>query len=184
MYCFTCSRDSIRRTIEKYVEAEVRHKQSTTEWFKNIPPSIYATYSTAHREHLFPRVFFLNLETSGVDSDAVMRFSICGSTGERFGHSLGGMTRRLLWVRVLNDDSSASRNRWHPISMDPGSRLLKSIGIYRDDGSNIQPLITFLSICVNARCILLIQTTVFITSNGLGEEERRTHEGRRGSKGG
>ncbi len=40
-----------------------------------------------------------------------------------------------------------------------------------DEGSHIHPLITFLSVCVNARCILLIQTAVFITSNGLWERK-------------
>lgn len=55
------------------------------------------------------------------------------------------------------------------------------MGIYRDRGSHIHPLITFLSVRVNARCILLIQTTVFITSNGLWERERE--KGRRGREG-
>lgn len=51
-------------------------------------------------------------------------FCICGSIREKFSHLLAGMTRPLLCVRVLNDDSSASRNRCHPIPMDPGAHLL------------------------------------------------------------
>lgn len=43
--------------------------------------------------------------------------------------------------------------------------------------SHRHPLITFLSFLVNARCILLIQTTVFITGNGLRARKRRTEEG-------
>lgn len=46
------------------------------------------------------------------------------------------------------------------------------MGIYREERSHISTLITFLSIPVNARCILLIQTAVFITSNGPRERER------------
>lgn len=46
--------------------------------------------------------------------------------------------------------------------------------------SHRHPLITFLSFLVNARCILLIQTAVFITGNGLRARKRRTEEGSRG----
>lgn len=46
------------------------------------------------------------------------------------------------------------------------------------------PLITFLSFLVNARCILLIQTTVFITGNGLRARKRRTDEESGGREGG
>lgn len=45
--------------------------------------------------------------------------------------------------------------------------------------SHRHPLITFLSFLVNARCILLIQTAVFITGNGLRARKRGTEEGSR-----
>lgn len=44
--------------------------------------------------------------------------------------------------------------------------------------SHRHPLITFLSFLVNARCILLIQTAVFITGNGLRARKRGTEGGR------
>lgn len=100
--------------------------------------------------------------------------------GEKSSDSLGGMTGPSLCVRVLNDDSGAAQESlpshsygsWHSFITAP-------MGTYGDERSHIHPLITFLSICVNARCILLIQTTVFITSNGLRE---RKEEGREGAR--
>lgn len=46
------------------------------------------------------------------------------------------------------------------------------MGIYMEERRHKRPLITFLSARVNARCILLIETTVFITSNGPKERKR------------
>lgn len=61
------------------------------------------------------------------------------------------------------------------LSYSYGSRhsfITPPMGIYRDELRHIHSLITFLSVRVNARCILLIQTTVFITSNGLWERKK------------
>lgn len=51
------------------------------------------------------------------------------------------------------------------------------MGINRDGVSHRHPLITFLSFLVNARCILLIETTMFITGNGLRARKRKTEKG-------
>lgn len=73
----------------------------------------------------------LGLTKLGMDLNGMLlgvkkwkRFCICGSTGEKFSHLPGDAERPLLCVRVLKDDSIASRNRCHSIPMDRGTHLL------------------------------------------------------------
>lgn len=60
--------------------------------------------------------------------------AIADPLGKKFSHLLGVVTRPSLCVGVLNDDSSASRNCWRSLPMDPGTHLLHRLWASRGTG--------------------------------------------------